>query len=139
MPFARATGIGSTFDCAVHSKSVCFFDKAIISSPVMVLCAVSVAIAPAFPAFQPYFLLSYFPTSLELAPGLPIRKLIGLRHTIADREEDLQVFTRAIQVPTRQDHVSRRVVTIGVPVVPHPFREVRRLADVVDACIGVER
>src|SRR5687767_10018224 len=44
MPFARATGIGSTFDCADHSKSVCFFDSAIISSPV-ILVSVSVAMS----------------------------------------------------------------------------------------------
>src|SRR4030095_17039029 len=37
--------MGSTFDCAVHSKSVCFFESAIISSPVIVP-SVSVAIRP---------------------------------------------------------------------------------------------
>ena len=31
---ARSTGIGSTFDCADHSNNVCFFESAIISSPV---------------------------------------------------------------------------------------------------------
>ena len=35
-PLARATGIGSTAPCADHSKMVCFFDSATISSPVMV-------------------------------------------------------------------------------------------------------
>src|SRR6185503_17836842 len=49
MPLARATGIGSTFDCAAHSKSVCFFDSAIISSPVIGRFSVSVAISsPSF-------------------------------------------------------------------------------------------
>src|SRR4051812_44442621 len=42
-PLARATAIGSTFDCADHSNSVCFRDSAIISSPVIDL-NVSVAI-----------------------------------------------------------------------------------------------
>src|SRR5437870_2656340 len=37
MPWARATGMGSTVACAAHSKSVCFFDSAIISSPVIVI------------------------------------------------------------------------------------------------------
>ena len=45
MPFARATGIGSTFDCADHSKSVCFFDSATISSPLIVFGAVSIVMS----------------------------------------------------------------------------------------------
>src|SRR4051812_21792249 len=44
MPLARSTGMGSTFDCADHSKSVCFFESAIISSPVIGFFSVSVAI-----------------------------------------------------------------------------------------------
>src|SRR6266850_7679633 len=36
MPFARATGIGSTAACADHSKSVCRRQRSTISSPVMV-------------------------------------------------------------------------------------------------------
>src|SRR6202521_2695558 len=39
MPLARAMGMGSTVACAAHSKSVCFFDSAIISSPVIVIKA----------------------------------------------------------------------------------------------------
>src|SRR6266545_3811572 len=35
MPLARATGIGSTADCADHSKSVCRRQRSTISSPVM--------------------------------------------------------------------------------------------------------
>ena len=34
-PSARATAIGATFFCAVHSKIVCVFDSATISSLVM--------------------------------------------------------------------------------------------------------
>src|SRR4029453_16299397 len=34
-PSARATAIGATFFCAVHSKIVCFFESATISSLVM--------------------------------------------------------------------------------------------------------
>src|SRR6266436_65612 len=36
MPFARATGIGSTAACADHSKSVCRRQSSTISSPVIV-------------------------------------------------------------------------------------------------------
>src|SRR5258708_36255418 len=36
MPFARATGIGSTAACADHSKSVCRRHSSTICSPVMV-------------------------------------------------------------------------------------------------------
>src|SRR6516225_5090436 len=35
MPFALATGMGSTFDCADHSNRVCFLLRSIISFPVM--------------------------------------------------------------------------------------------------------
>src|SRR5260370_33906886 len=35
MPLARATGIGSTFDCADHSYSVCLRARSTISLPVM--------------------------------------------------------------------------------------------------------
>src|SRR5215475_14156182 len=35
MPFALATGMGSTFDCADHSNRVCFFERSTISFPVM--------------------------------------------------------------------------------------------------------
>src|SRR5437764_14895447 len=44
MPLARATGIGSTFDCAAHSYRVWRLASATISSPVIVLRSVSVAI-----------------------------------------------------------------------------------------------
>ena len=41
-PLARATGIGSKAPCADHSKIVCFFDSATISSPDMLtVCSVS--------------------------------------------------------------------------------------------------
>src|SRR5687767_2748160 len=36
-PSARATAIGATFFCAVHSKMVCFFESAAISSLVMAI------------------------------------------------------------------------------------------------------
>ena len=38
-PLARATGIGSTAPCTAHSKIVCFFVSAMISSPVIVRVA----------------------------------------------------------------------------------------------------
>src|SRR5271157_4950499 len=44
MPFARATGIGSTLDCADHSYSVCFFVRSTISWPVMAGTVVAVVI-----------------------------------------------------------------------------------------------
>src|SRR5258705_9766525 len=45
MPLARATGIGSTFDCADHSNSVCFLVRATISSPVSFFSTVAVLIS----------------------------------------------------------------------------------------------
>src|SRR6266446_5463196 len=44
MPFARATGMGSTLDCADHSKSVCFLVRSTISWPVIVGVAIAVVI-----------------------------------------------------------------------------------------------
>src|SRR5271157_5719313 len=44
MPFARATGIGSTLDCADHSNSVCFLVRSTISLPVIVGDVVAVVI-----------------------------------------------------------------------------------------------
>jgi hypothetical protein len=35
MPFAVATGIGSTFACADHSYNECCFDSATMSCPVI--------------------------------------------------------------------------------------------------------
>src|SRR5580658_434625 len=44
MPFARATGIGSTLDCADHSNRVCFLVRSTISWPVMAGTTVEVVI-----------------------------------------------------------------------------------------------
>src|SRR5262249_1151712 len=44
MPVARATGMGSTLDCADHSKSVCFLVRSTISCPVIVGKAVVVVV-----------------------------------------------------------------------------------------------
>src|ERR1039457_2275572 len=44
MPLARATGIGSTLDCADHSNSVCFLVRSTISWPVMAGTVVTVVI-----------------------------------------------------------------------------------------------
>src|SRR4029079_1259698 len=46
MPFALATGMGSTFDCADHSNSVCLRARATISSPVIAVCVSVAAITP---------------------------------------------------------------------------------------------
>src|SRR5215510_6394775 len=109
MPFARATGIGSTFDCAVHSKSVCFFDSAIISSP-LIVDKVSTVIRTSLP-FAPLDLLvpsadpdlpaskHRVPLRLELVARLPVRKLVRLRDAVADREQHLQIFARPFEVP----------------------------------------
>src|SRR5208282_594144 len=44
MPLARATGMGSTLDCADHSNRVCFLVRSTISWPVIVGLAVAVVI-----------------------------------------------------------------------------------------------
>src|SRR5437762_1538157 len=101
MPLARATGIGSTFDCADHSKSVCFFDSAIISSPLIVRGSVSVGIASSVSlclcGYLSFFLCVSLPQHrvalrLELVPRLPLRQPVRLRDAVADREEDFQVL-----------------------------------------------
>src|SRR4029077_21018224 len=74
MPLARATGMGSTLDCADHSNSVCFFVRSTISWPVMVGLAVAVVI---------YRNSSCFSTS-ELArvlfrPALDHNPLLGIK------------------------------------------------------------
>src|SRR5258706_1693030 len=54
MPFARATGMGSTFDCADHSNNVCFFVRSTISWPVMVGVDIAVVIPASFqPSYSP--------------------------------------------------------------------------------------
>src|SRR5579864_1877294 len=45
MPLARATGIGSTLDCADHSYSVCLRQRSTISCPVIAGLATVVVIA----------------------------------------------------------------------------------------------
>src|SRR5215831_8101767 len=116
MPFDRATGIGSTLDCADHSKSVCFFDSTIISSPVIVFVSVSVAMSdPGFRVFvfswPTHLLLQHF-LSLrpEFIPRLPLRELVRLRHPVPDGEEHAQIFARAAEVPLGRDDVLRLVI-----------------------------
>src|SRR5581483_6740458 len=101
MPCARATGIGSTFDCADHSKSVCFFDSAIISSPLIV---VSVSVAMSVPTLQHCVAFR-----LELVARPPLGELRRLRHAVADREEDPQILARAAEIPVWQHDVLRLV------------------------------
>src|SRR5579871_941087 len=52
MPLALATGMGSTFDCADHSKSVCFLVRSTISGPVRAGFASVVVIIPLY-VFSP--------------------------------------------------------------------------------------
>src|ERR1700675_4317196 len=52
MPLALATGMGSTFDCADHSNSVCVFVRSTISWPVIVGLAVAVVIYNNSSCFQ---------------------------------------------------------------------------------------
>src|SRR5438045_2442214 len=104
MPLARATGIGSTFDCADHSKSVCFFDSAIISSPLMVA---SVSVAMSVSALQ--HCLAF---CSEFVAGPPLRKLRRLSDAVSDGEEHAQVLVRAAQIPVREHDVLRLVVPV---------------------------
>src|SRR4029078_7855106 len=112
MPLARATGIGSTFDCADHSKSVCFFDSAIISSP-LIVASVSVAIpsprsrkkfffVPSCVRGRSLLLPHLSPLGAELVPRIPLRDLVGLRDPVTDCEEHHQILARAGQIPVRQ-------------------------------------
>src|SRR5436853_640459 len=155
MPFARATGIGSTFDCADHSKSVCFFDSAIISSP-LIVASISVAMHPSRSWWTPRrhedtktnLLLSFVASCLrgrslmfqhllafraEFISGLPLGDLLRLRDAVADGEQHHQVFTRPGEIPLRQHDVFRRVIAVRVPLVAHLLRVLRRLANEVDA------
>src|SRR3982751_6101191 len=138
MPFARATGIGSTFDCADHSKSVCFFDSAIISSP-LIVASISVAMCSSISAASvpsPQSLLASpcfqarFSFRAEFVARLPLRHLVGLRDAVADREQHHQILARAGEIPVRQDNVLRRVIALRVPLLALLLRVFRRLADV---------
>src|SRR4051794_39662893 len=79
-PLARATGMGSTADCAAHSKSVCAFESATISSPVIAIRATRRSLE------------HRLALGAKLVAGLPLRHLVGLRHAVADREVQLQIF-----------------------------------------------
>src|SRR3954447_23928997 len=147
--------MGSTFDCADHSKSVCFFERAIISSPVMVCLRVSVAIFDLLWKRRCYigFLRasSSLVTSwsslfqhrialrLELVAGLPVRHFVGLRHPLAHREQHPQILPCAAEVPVGHDDVERCVVPLLGPRLPRLLAELLRLADVVDTTGDVER
>src|SRR6185436_6766282 len=39
------------------------------------------------------------PLRLELVPRLPLRVFVGLRHAVADGEQQLRILARAAQVP----------------------------------------
>src|SRR5581483_10276407 len=97
MPFARATGIGSTFACADHSKSVCFFESATISSPLIVA---SVSVAMSVPALQHRIALC-----LEFVARFPLGVFCRVRDAVADGEEDAQILARAAQVPVGRHDV----------------------------------
>src|SRR5216117_2803721 len=110
IPFDRATGIGSTFDCADHSKSVCFFDSATISSPLIVLFSVSVAIyvlarlkprAPSAARLKPSrssALQHRIALGFEFVSRLPVGKCAGLRDAVADSEQYSEIFVQARQI-----------------------------------------
>src|SRR5580698_4001739 len=59
MPFARATGIGSTFDCADHSYNVCFLVRSTISFPVIVGVAVAVVIQSSLSFPSKYLFMNF--------------------------------------------------------------------------------
>src|SRR5215218_4710915 len=53
-PSARATAIGATLFCAVHSKIVCFFDSSTISSLVIVIGACARLCSSEYSAWPDY-------------------------------------------------------------------------------------
>src|SRR5579864_155261 len=137
MPLARATGSGSTFDCADHSNSVCLRDSAIISSPVIVFFKVSVAIyvsrlSRAVPPVADLLLEHLLAHGPEFVAGFPLRELVGLRDAVTDGQQHLQIFARAVEIPARQHDVLGRVIPVLGKVVAYLLRIVRRLTDVVD-------
>src|ERR1700687_4088626 len=122
MPWARATGMGSTAACAAHSKSVCFLDSAIISSPVIVIKALAagphprreLTLMPRFGFTCPQLgmaagallvagccLQLRVAPGLELVPGLPAWKRVGLGHAVANGGKPLQVLPGSAQIPVR--------------------------------------
>src|SRR4051794_2870387 len=113
MPLARETGMGSTLDCADHSKSVCFFDIATISSPV-IAARTSVAMSPLSLPFlclvslRLLGLLQHaFALGAEFVAGLPFGEPVRLRHAVANREEYSQILVRARQIPVGHHDVAR--------------------------------
>src|ERR1700674_4447766 len=160
MPLARAMGMGSTVACAAHSKSVCFFDSAIISSPVIVIKAPAagphprreLTLMPRFGFTCPQLgmaagallvagccLQLRIAPGLELVPGLPAWKSVGLGHAVPDREKHFQVFPGSAEIPVRLHDVGRLVIVVLRVAVACLPAEIGRLADEIEALVGVER
>ena len=64
----------------------------------------------------------------ELVSRLPLRVLRRLRHAIADREEDFQVFDRAAEIPIRFYDIGRLVVVVLGVIVANLLTVIRRFA-----------
>src|SRR5690348_3136892 len=76
---------------------------------------------------------------LELRPWLPLREGVGLRDDIADSEESAHVLHTAREIPVRL-HLVRRLVVVARGILVAFFHAIAaRLADEIDAGIGVER
>src|SRR4029079_3408471 len=69
----------------------------------------------------------------------PRRIAIGLRDAVADREEQLRVLGETREIPGREHLALRLVVAPLAGPLAGLEAEAGRLADVVDAGVGVER
>src|SRR5215510_4440326 len=80
-----------------------------------------------------------FANRLEFVSGFPLGVLARLRDAIADREEHLQIFDGAAEIPIRFYDIGRLVVVVLGVVVANLLAVIRRLADEFDPLIRVER
>src|SRR5436190_21807981 len=108
-----------------------------ISSPVIVVRSVSVAMK--LLVWLLLFLQHLVALRLELVARLPLGKLVGLRDPIPDGEKHFQIFARSAQVPIGLYRVGRLMIVVLRVIVSDFLAVVRRLADKVDALIGIER
>src|SRR5690349_7111904 len=76
---------------------------------------------------------------LELVAGAPLGHPRRIGDAIAHRQEELEILRAAGEVPARLDLVLRLVVVVRRILVALLFAKARRLADVLDARIRIER
>src|SRR5690606_26832430 len=79
------------------------------------------------------------PLRAELRARLPLGPRGIRRDAVADREQELEVLHRAGEVPVRLHLVTRLVVVVRGVLVTLLLAVLRRLADVFDAVVRVER